>query len=381
MKKILLGFITAALLVGVLIACTSPGTDTTAPTVSSTVPLDAAVGVAASATVNATFSQAMDETTIIGANFTLAIGTIPVSGTVTYDATSKTATFTPAAKMAGGTQYTATITTGVQDSAGIAMAARKVWTFNTATVAKAGPAPLNLGLSGNFAVLAETAITDTGSHITAISGDVGLYTGTHTAIGFLVLTPNASPYSAATYATSPQVTGSGTPPAIGSGTVYTADMGAGNTAVDLNTAVNAMTTAFTTAPNPPTVDHTNLLAGILSTGTSLAPGYYTWNTAVHITGNITIAGGGGTDDVWIFDMSGNLNVDSAVIVSLAGGAQAKNVFWRVGGAIGATLGTSSKFKGVILSAKQIIMQTGSSLTGRALSQTQVTLDETAVTQP
>jgi hypothetical protein len=382
MKKVLLGIITAALLAGVLIACTPlavPG-DTTPPTVSTTAPLASATGVAASSVVSATFSEAMDVATIIGANFKLATGTTPVSGTVTYDVASMTATFAPAANFAGGTPYTATVTTGVKDSAGNAMAADKVWTFNTATLTKAGPLPLALGLSGDFAILAETAVTDT-SFSSAINGDVGLYTGPHTAVGF-VLTPDNASYALAQYATSPQVTGIGHfSTATTSAAVYTFDMGAGTTNADLNTAIIAMGAAYTNLPNPSTVDHTNLLAGIIPVGTSLAPGYYTWNTAVHITGNITITGGGGTDDVWVFDMTGNLDVDSAVVVALVGGAQAKNVFWRVGGLTGATLGTTSQFKGIILSAKQIIMQTGSSLIGRALAQTQVTLDAATVTQP
>jgi hypothetical protein len=64
---------------------------------------------------------------------------------------------------------------------------------------------------------------------------------------------------------------------------------------------------------------------------------------------------------------------------LSGGAQAKNVFWQVAGK--ATLGTTSAFKGTILSKTQVVLQTNSAMVGRALAQTQVTLDHTTVTTP
>lgn len=46
-----------------------------------------------------------------------------------------------------------------------------------------------------------------------------------------------------------------------------------------------------------------------------------------------------------------------------------------------TLGTTSSFKGIILCATAIAMQTGASLNGRAMAQTAVTLQMNAVTQP
>jgi len=109
--------------------------DTTPPIVASTSPADNATGVAISATVTATFSEAMDATTINGTttNFTLKTtsGGVAVPGTVTYDAGTKVATFTPSSSLATNTVYTATVTTGVKDAAGNAMAANKVWAFTT----------------------------------------------------------------------------------------------------------------------------------------------------------------------------------------------------------------------------------------------------------
>lgn len=72
-------------------------------------------------------------------------------------------------------------------------------------------------------------------------------------------------------------------------------------------------------------------------------------------------------------------MSSAVNITLAGGALAKNIFWQVAGQ--ATLGTTSHFEGVILSMTGITFQTGASINGRALAQTSVVLDANAVTKP
>ena len=83
--------------------------DTTPPTVSSVIPVNSATGVAVNAAITATFSEAMDATTITTSTFTLSGGGA-VSGAVNY--TGTTATFTPTADLAYNTIYTATITTG-----------------------------------------------------------------------------------------------------------------------------------------------------------------------------------------------------------------------------------------------------------------------------
>src|SRR5204863_1014961 len=67
--------------------------DTTAPTVSFTVPANAATGVAISQKIAAAFSEAMDPLTITPGTFTLQQGTTAVAGTVSY--AGVTATFNP----------------------------------------------------------------------------------------------------------------------------------------------------------------------------------------------------------------------------------------------------------------------------------------------
>ncbi|MEK6642791.1 MAG: Ig-like domain-containing protein [Planctomycetota bacterium] len=110
--------------------------DTTAPTVVSTNPADTATGVPINKKVTATFSEAMDSSTISAASLTVVgPGATPVSGTVTYAAVGTTATFTPVSNLAANTAYTATITTAVRDLASNALASNTVWTFTTGATA------------------------------------------------------------------------------------------------------------------------------------------------------------------------------------------------------------------------------------------------------
>jgi hypothetical protein len=102
--------------------------DTTRPTVSSVHPENLDTDVPLNTAVTATFSEAMDPLTITTASFTVA-GLTPVTGTVSYAGT--TAKFTPSATWLPDTQYTATITTLVEDVAGNTLAVDYVWTFTT----------------------------------------------------------------------------------------------------------------------------------------------------------------------------------------------------------------------------------------------------------
>src|SRR4029077_15680644 len=114
---------------GVPLAANFVWTFTTAapPTVVSTVPVNGATGVAVNTLVTATFSEVMNAATINGTTFTVTgPGATPVAGGVTY--AGSTATFTPTAVLANSTLFTATITTGAKDPAGVPLAANFVWT-------------------------------------------------------------------------------------------------------------------------------------------------------------------------------------------------------------------------------------------------------------
>ena len=332
--------------------------DVTPPTVLSTDPADNETSVAINRNIVATFDEGMDATTLTTSTFALTRGGSFIPGTVTC--TGTVATFNPGSDLAASTLYTATISTGAKDLSGNALAAAKTWSFTTGTTAAAGPAPVNLGTAGNYVILAKSAVSTTGA--TAVVGNIGLSPAAASYItGFgLIMDPSN------TFSTSSLVTGS----------VYAADY-TEPTPTILTTAVSDMETAYTDAAGRTLPDHTELGAGDI-TSMTLAPGLYKWGTGVLISSaGVTLSGN--TNDVWIFQIAQTLTVGSGAIVTLSGGAQAKNVFWQVAGQ--ATLGTTSQFKGIILCQTLIEMQTGATLNGRALAQTAVTLDANSVSVP
>lgn len=116
---------------------TSIGPDTTPPIVSAASPIGGLSGVGVDTNVLATFHEGMNAATITTTTFTLrdAQGNV-VPATVTYNATTQTATLDPSAPLAYLTMYTATVKGGttdprVKDIAGNALASDYVWSFST----------------------------------------------------------------------------------------------------------------------------------------------------------------------------------------------------------------------------------------------------------
>jgi Domain of unknown function (DUF1929)/Malectin domain/Bacterial Ig-like domain/Bacterial Ig domain len=136
----------------------------TAPTVTANTPASGATGVATSVAPTATFSRAMDASTITTGTFTLSGPGGTVAAGVSYNSTTLTATLTPLAALAAGTTYTATLSTAVKSSDGIALASPYSWSFTTAAAADTTPpsAPTNLVATGSLgtASLTWTASTD-----------------------------------------------------------------------------------------------------------------------------------------------------------------------------------------------------------------------------
>src|SRR5665213_1034068 len=98
------------------------------PTVISVGPVNGSTTACASTIVIAAFSEAMNPSTINTSTVTLmGPNSAGVGGNVTYSSTGNVATFTPSAPLAVNTLYTATITTGAQDTAGNALASNYVW--------------------------------------------------------------------------------------------------------------------------------------------------------------------------------------------------------------------------------------------------------------
>ena len=107
---------------------TGAGADSTAPSVTSTFPGDAAADVAVNRKITATFSEEMSASTLTAGFTVTGPGATPVSGTVAYIA--GTAVFAPSGGLAANTAYTARVGAGATDLAGNALQA-KTWSFTT----------------------------------------------------------------------------------------------------------------------------------------------------------------------------------------------------------------------------------------------------------
>ena len=245
----------AALVLIFLIGCgqeTVTIPDTTPPVVTSTTPVSNAVGVSLAQVVSATFSKPMNPSTISGTTFTLTgPGAVAVAGTVAYTSTGSVATFTPSASLSPGTLYTATITTGAQDTAtpANALAANYVWSFTTVVVpptvistiplSGATGVPLTQVISATFSKAMNPA-TLTNTTFTLSAGGVAI--------------AGAVTYTGTTASFTPAVS-------LASNTVFTATIttGAQDVAGDALAANYVWT--FTTVVVPPTVVSTIPLNG------------------------------------------------------------------------------------------------------------------------
>lgn len=217
----------------------------------------------------------------------------------------------------------------------------------------------DLGSAGSYAIMAKTGISNvTGSSVTghiAVSPAAASYI-----TGFSLLMDASNEYSH-----SPSVVGF----------VYASDY-ASPTPSNLTTAIGSMEQSYTDAAGRVLPDYSELASGNLG-GLTLAPGLYKWTNTVTIPTNVTLSGG--PSDVWIFQISGDVVMDAGMSVILAGGAQAKNIFWQVAGQV--TLGSTSHFEGIILCKTAITLQTNASMNGRAYAQTAVSLDNNIINQP
>ena len=123
---------------------TPPAADTTPPTIQATSPAASASAVALPAAITVTFSEPIDAATVTTASFTVSVASVPVAGSVS--ASGVMASFVPAAPLAAGTAYSASISAAVKDAAGNPLATTLAWSFTTATAvaSKAWSAPVLL---------------------------------------------------------------------------------------------------------------------------------------------------------------------------------------------------------------------------------------------
>jgi len=210
--------------------------------------------------------------------------------------------------------------------------------LSAAVPAAAQTAP-PLGTAQSFAVLGGSTVTNTGPSV--ITGDLGV-----------------SPGSAVT----------GFPPgSVVSGTIHAADAVAAAAESSVTTAYNNL------AGQACTQDLTGQDLG----GKTLTAGVYCFSTSAQLTGILTLNAQGNANAVFIFKIGSTLTTASGASVLITNGGSVCNVFWQVGSS--ATLGTTTAFGGNILALTSITLNTGASITGRALARNgAVTLDSNNV---
>jgi len=212
--------------------------------------------------------------------------------------------------------------------------------FCLASPALAATAP-SLGDAASFAVLGGSTVTNTGA--TTLNGDLGL-----------------SPGSSIT----------GFPPGDVVGTTYAADAAAANAQLAATTAYNNLAGQGCDSD----------LSGQDLGARTLTAGVYCFSTTAQLTGTLTLDAQGDSAAVFVFQIVSTLTTISGASVVFINGGQNGNVFWQVG--TSATLGTTTAFIGNILALTSITLNTGATISGRALARNgAVTLDTNTVSVP
>jgi YVTN family beta-propeller protein len=256
----------------------STGGDATPPTVATTAPSAGATGVALNVALSATFSEAMNATTVNAATVELRTSANAlVSATVAYNAATRTVTITPASPLVFSTNYVATIRGGssdprVKDVAGNAMAASFGWSFTTTAAPDTTPPTVTARTpaSGATGVAAGTTITATFNE-PMDAATIGTTT-------FELRDPaNALVAASVSYNTGTRVATLTPSAALAASTTYTATVRGGASGVK-DAAGNPLaansTWSFTTAAaidsTPPTVSATSPASGATGVATTVA---------------------------------------------------------------------------------------------------------------
>jgi hypothetical protein len=378
---------------------TGAAVNTTPPELLSVVPLSGATGVPINQAVSATFNEAMNPLTLTTSTFLLYTGATasgtPVPATITYDSVTFIATLTPTNPLVISTVYTATVTNGVQNVAGIGLGTagpitNNTWTFTTGTTANQAPVlGPTIASFGGFA--GSAGMTNTGL-TTVIHGDSGTTaTGYSSYTGFHDNTVLIGGVAECTYTETTAnvglVTGTIYSPLVSTSTFCPLE----GTAADIAVATEALAearTAYTTLQGLPSSGGLALEIGT----TTIYPGVWTTSGPVNITtGPLYLDAKGDPNAYWVFQIGTILTVGlpaTPVDIILKGGAKASNIFWVVAGT-GVYLEPSGggTFEGTIIATNFIHVSTASyvnpvTVNGRLISlNASTTLVDTVINVP
>jgi len=366
---------------------TGAAPDNIAPTITKVNPLEFASGVCLQQAINATFSEAMDPLTINTATMGLkTTAGILTGGTVSYNVLNKVATFTPNSSLVANTNYTATVTTGVKDLANNALNSNKIWTFTTGSQACAQG--INLATAAPFGNLGGAAGTTNQGILTVIGGDLGTTAVSTSAITGFHDSGNDI------------YTETGSNQGFVNGKIYTCTVSTtGPTAAAVNPVACSIatqaradaTTAFNQLSPAAMPGGTDPGAGQLG-GLTLSSGVYqAAGGSFQITGSdLTLDGQGDANAVWVFQSATSLTVGAAGAprsIILINGAQAKNVFWRVGTAATINAAGGGTMVGTIIASAAVAISTVGNvdivtINGRAMGlNASVTMTNTVINVP
>ncbi len=315
--------------------------------------------------ITATFSLPMNAATINSTSFVVAPagGAALTPASISYDATSRVATFTTSSALLANTAYTAVILKTAATATGTTMGCDYAWNFKTAATAAAAPVPVNLGAAASYGIAATAGVTNTLTvPITHINGNA-------------VLNPNATCNAVMVDNIGGFGLCGGSPPTI-NGTAITPTYPDTTTANAVQADLRAAYLSITPPAGPPAAGSlggaTSIAAGTTlgaPTGNAMvqgdnlfAPGVYQSTTSIMITGDLTLDGQNDPDASFIFQSSSTIGTAAGARILLINGAKASNVFWQAG--TSATLGTSSIWQGNILAGADITMTTGATSCGR-----------------
>ena len=236
--------------------------------------------------------------------------------------------------------YAVALPTRIATTVGLTAALALVLTAANSGTAHAAEAVVGLGTATSFSVIAYDSVTNTGNSL--LDSNLGVAPGTAV---------------------------DGFPPGqvTAPGTIHSADAVARIARQDANRAYNDAAGRSTTANVPVELGGTTRTAGVYTGGT----------LEVNGPNPLVLDAEGDPDAVFIFQAASTLITGEDSEVQLINGADACNVFWKVGSS--ATLGTDSGFIGTILAHTSVTATTGATIEGRLFGiRGAVTLDNNVI---